>query len=65
MSLAEIKDAIAELSSAELAELAIFMREHRSDEGAPALNVRSIPGHRVLTPAIPQSELADEMLGGR
>jgi prevent-host-death family protein len=28
-----------------------------------ALNVRSLKGHRVLTPVISQAELADEMFG--
>jgi prevent-host-death family protein len=27
----------------------------------PALRIRSLKGHRVLTPVIPQTELADEM----
>ena len=29
----------------------------------PALRIRSLKGHRVLTPVIPQSELAEEMFG--
>jgi prevent-host-death family protein len=30
-----------------------------------ALNIRSIKGHRVLTPVISQEELAEEMFGRR
>lgn len=30
-----------------------------------ALNIRSIKGHRVLTPIISQGDLADEMFGQR
>jgi prevent-host-death family protein len=30
---------------------------------ATALNIRSIKGHRVLTPIISQGELAEEMFG--
>lgn len=30
--------------------------------GAP-LQIRSLPGHRVLTPVISQTELAEEMFG--
>jgi antitoxin (DNA-binding transcriptional repressor) of toxin-antitoxin stability system len=29
----------------------------------PALHIRSLKGHRVLTPVIPQTELAEEMFG--
>ena len=31
---------------------------------APPLQVRSLKGHRVLTPIIAQAELAEEMFGG-
>jgi antitoxin (DNA-binding transcriptional repressor) of toxin-antitoxin stability system len=31
----------------------------------PALNLRSIKGHRVLTPIISQGQLAEEMFGGQ
>ena len=37
-----------------------------SENGIPsgtALNIRSIKGHRVLTPVISQGELAEEMFG--
>ena len=30
-----------------------------------ALQIRSLKGHRVLTPVIPQAELAEEMFGRR
>jgi antitoxin (DNA-binding transcriptional repressor) of toxin-antitoxin stability system len=30
-----------------------------------ALHIRSLKGHRVLTPIIPQTELAEEMFGRR
>ena len=30
---------------------------------APRLNLRSLKGHRVLTPAISQAEIAEEMFG--
>ncbi|HWB61241.1 MAG TPA: hypothetical protein VG733_17300 [Chthoniobacteraceae bacterium] len=55
MSLAEIKNAIDELSPSELAELAVFIREHGIDTrvAAAPLRVRSFTGHRVLTPSSP------------
>ena len=31
----------------------------------PALPIRCLKGHRVLTPVIPQAELAEEMFGRR
>jgi antitoxin (DNA-binding transcriptional repressor) of toxin-antitoxin stability system len=30
---------------------------------APRLNLRSLKGHRVLTPVISQAEIAEEMFG--
>ncbi|HEX5222873.1 MAG TPA: type II toxin-antitoxin system prevent-host-death family antitoxin [Verrucomicrobiae bacterium] len=30
-----------------------------------SLKIRSLSGHRVLTPSISQSELADELFGGQ
>ena len=67
MSLAEIKSAVEELSPAELVELAAFIRERDSDPSTAkaSFNVRSFAGHRVLTPVVSQSDLADEMFGTR
>jgi len=38
------------------------------EKGTPdrrALHIRSLKGHRVLTPVIPHAELAEEMFGRR
>jgi antitoxin (DNA-binding transcriptional repressor) of toxin-antitoxin stability system len=38
--------------------------EKTTSPGVP-LQIRSLKGHRVLTPVIPQGELAEEMFGRR
>jgi antitoxin (DNA-binding transcriptional repressor) of toxin-antitoxin stability system len=41
----------------------IVSASEKGISSGPALNIRSIKGHRVLTPIISQGELAEEMFG--
>ncbi len=41
----------------------IVSASENENSSGTALNIRSIKGHRVLTPSISQAELAEEMFG--